>query len=74
MLESTRVIDTVVLDKTGTITTGKMRLVDVTAAAGEDWRKCCGWPGQSNTPPVIRSALRRGRCDGQARPELASRG
>ncbi len=36
VLESTRVIDTVVLDKTGTITTGKMRLVDVTAAAGED--------------------------------------
>ncbi len=36
MLESTRTIDTVVLDKTGTITTGKMSLADVTAAAGED--------------------------------------
>ncbi|HTA11270.1 MAG TPA: heavy metal translocating P-type ATPase [Streptosporangiaceae bacterium] len=36
VLESTRVIDTVVLDKTGTITTGKMSLVDVTAAAGEE--------------------------------------
>ena len=29
MLESTRVIDTIVLDKTGTITAGKMALVDV---------------------------------------------
>lgn len=29
MLESTRVIDTIVLDKTGTVTTGRMSLVDV---------------------------------------------
>ena len=32
MLESTRVVDTIVLDKTGTITTGKMTLVDAVAA------------------------------------------
>ena len=36
ILESTRRVDTVVLDKTGTITTGKMGLVDVVAAAGID--------------------------------------
>ena len=36
MLESTRAIDTVVLDKTGTITTGRMSLADVAAAPGED--------------------------------------
>ena len=36
VLESTRTIDTVVLDKTGTITTGRMSLVDVTAPPGED--------------------------------------
>ena len=35
MLESTRRIDTVVLDKTGTVTRGRMRLVDVAAAPGE---------------------------------------
>jgi Cu+-exporting ATPase len=35
VLESTRRIDTVVLDKTGTVTTGSMALVDVVAAAGE---------------------------------------
>jgi Cu+-exporting ATPase len=36
ILESTRRIDTVVLDKTGTVTTGVMKLVDVVAASGQD--------------------------------------
>lgn len=36
VLESTRAVDTVVLDKTGTVTTGRMALVDVVAAPGED--------------------------------------
>ena len=36
VLESTRAIDTVVLDKTGTVTTGHMELVDVVVAGGED--------------------------------------
>ncbi|HWL97820.1 MAG TPA: heavy metal translocating P-type ATPase [Nocardioidaceae bacterium] len=36
VLESTRRIDTVVLDKTGTVTTGRMSLADVVAAEGED--------------------------------------
>ncbi|SDC74475.1 Cu+-exporting ATPase [Geodermatophilus telluris] len=36
VLESTRRVDTVVLDKTGTVTTGRMSLVDVAAADGED--------------------------------------
>ena len=36
VLESTRRVDTVVLDKTGTVTTGKMSLVDVTVADGVD--------------------------------------
>jgi len=35
MLESTRRVDTVVLDKTGTITSGRMSLVEVVPAAGE---------------------------------------
>jgi len=38
VLESTRRIDTVVLDKTGTITTGAMALADVVAAPGDDGR------------------------------------
>jgi Cu+-exporting ATPase len=36
VLESTRAVDTIVLDKTGTVTTGRMALVDVVAADGED--------------------------------------
>jgi Cu+-exporting ATPase len=34
MLESTRRVDTIVLDKTGTVTTGRMSLVDVAVADG----------------------------------------
>ncbi|HEX6341613.1 heavy metal translocating P-type ATPase [Umezawaea sp.] len=34
VLESTRRVDTVLLDKTGTVTTGKLTLVDVVPAAG----------------------------------------
>ncbi|MGW6006795.1 heavy metal translocating P-type ATPase [Oerskovia enterophila] len=36
VLESTRTIDTVVLDKTGTVTTGRMTLVDVVVEPGVD--------------------------------------
>ncbi|MCO5968468.1 heavy metal translocating P-type ATPase [Actinoallomurus soli] len=36
VLESTRRIDTIVLDKTGTVTTGRMTLVDVVTAEGQD--------------------------------------
>jgi Cu+-exporting ATPase len=36
ILESTRRIDTIVLDKTGTVTTGQMALLDVVCAAGQD--------------------------------------
>ena len=36
ILESTRRIDTIVLDKTGTVTTGQMALVEVVAADGVD--------------------------------------
>ncbi|MEO6317775.1 MAG: heavy metal translocating P-type ATPase [Acidimicrobiales bacterium] len=36
VLESTRQVDTIVLDKTGTVTTGRMTLVEVYTAAGID--------------------------------------
>ncbi len=36
ILESTRLIDTIVLDKTGTVTTGRMTLLAVLPTAGED--------------------------------------
>ncbi len=36
VLESTRRVDTIVLDKTGTVTTGRMTLAGVVAAPGVD--------------------------------------
>ncbi len=36
VLESTRRVDTIVLDKTGTVTTGQMSLIDVVVAPGQD--------------------------------------
>ena len=36
VLESTRAVDTIVLDKTGTLTTGRMALASLTAAPGQD--------------------------------------
>ncbi len=39
VLESTRQVDTVLLDKTGTITTGRMSVVDVAVADGVDARE-----------------------------------
>jgi P-type Cu+ transporter len=36
VLESTRAVDTIVLDKTGTVTTGRMSLIDVAAGPGTD--------------------------------------
>jgi P-type Cu+ transporter len=54
ILESTRVVDTVVLDKTGTVTTGRMALVDVVPAdgtpSGELLRLAGGLEGASEHP------------------------
>jgi len=36
VLESTRQVDTIVLDKTGTVTTGRMALIDIVAVDGTD--------------------------------------
>ena len=51
-------VDTVVLDKTGTVTTGRMALVEVHVAARRRTRRC-GWPGR------VEAAL--GASDGGAR-------
>jgi len=45
ILESTRTVDTIVLDKTGTVTTGRMSLVDVVVADGEDRGEVLGVAG-----------------------------
>jgi Cu+-exporting ATPase len=45
VLESTRRVDTVVLDKTGTVTTGQMTLREVIAAGGEDTTEVLRYAG-----------------------------
>ena len=66
VLESTRKVDTIVLDKTGTVTTGKMTLVDVHRRRRRRPRpSCCGSPAPSRTPPSTRSR----RPSRRARPQ-----
>ena len=64
VLESTRRVDTIVLDKTGTVTTGRMALADAVAAPARTAARCCGWPGRSRTPPSTRSPRRSPRARG----------
>ena len=58
ILESTRQVDTIVLDKTGTVTTGRMSLVDVASPTARTAPRCCGSPARSRTPPSTRSRRR----------------
>ena len=65
VLEDTRRVDTVVLDKTGTVTTGTMTLVDVVAADGEDADEVLRLAGaveHASEHPVAR-AVARGAAD-----------
>jgi Cu+-exporting ATPase len=54
VLESTRTVDTVVLDKTGTVTTGRMSLVDVVlpSSVRESGGKRGGVADSADNPPV----------------------
>ena len=55
VFESTRTVDTVVLDKTGTVTTGSMSLVEREACrAAPSAPRPCGWPGRSSMPRSTR--------------------
>jgi Cu+-exporting ATPase len=58
ILESTRRVDTVVLDKTGTVTTGRMALVDVVPAPGTTVDEVLGLVGaveDASEHPVARA-------------------
>ncbi|MBB5788293.1 heavy metal translocating P-type ATPase [Jiangella mangrovi] len=58
VLESTRRVDTVVLDKTGTVTTGTMTLVDVVAVPGvadEDVLRLAGALEDASEHPIARA-------------------
>ncbi|TWG92501.1 Cu+-exporting ATPase [Nocardioides sp. J9] len=58
VLESTRSVDTIVLDKTGTVTTGRMALRDVVADDGEDPAEVLRYAGaleDSSEHPIARA-------------------
>ncbi len=61
VLESTRRIDTVLLDKTGTVTTGEMTVVNVVTAAGEDVDEVLAVAGglqSASSHPIARAVVR----------------
>src|SRR4051794_219249 len=67
VLESTRRIDTIVLDKTGTVTTGQMSLVAVTVAEGVDEaqaRRLVGALEDASEHPIARAIAAAARTDG----------
>ena len=65
VLESTRRVDTVVLDKTGTLTTGRMTLHDVVPAAGVDADELLRLAGalEDASEHPIAQAIARGAAD-----------
>ncbi|MGP0031201.1 MAG: heavy metal translocating P-type ATPase [Acidimicrobiales bacterium] len=65
-LESSRQIDTVVLDKTGTVTEGNMTVTDIAAVPGVDPDAVLGWAGaleQASEHPVAAAITTRARAD-----------
>jgi P-type Cu+ transporter len=73
ILERTRKITTVVLDKTGTVTEGQMRLVDVVSAVGVDRAKLLRLAGaaeEGSEHPIARAITERARNELGALPPL----
>jgi Cu+-exporting ATPase len=73
VLESTRRVDTIVLDKTGTVTTGRMKLVDVVAGDGEDRAEVLGLAGaleDASEHPVAQAIAAGARDATRAAPAL----
>ena len=75
VLESTRRVDTIVLDKTGTVTTGEMTLHDVVVADGEDAGEVLRLAGaveHASEHPIARAVVDGARARG-ARTEVRAR-
>ncbi|RZU14199.1 Cu+-exporting ATPase [Kribbella rubisoli] len=72
VLESTRRVDTVVLDKTGTVTTGRMELVDVLLAPGQERAEVLRLAGaleHSSEHPIAQAVARAASTAGKL-PEV----
>lgn len=65
ILESTRRVDTIVLDKTGTVTTGQMNLTDMYVARGESEEEVLRLAGalEHSSEHPIAQAIARGAAD-----------
>jgi Cu+-exporting ATPase len=71
VLESTRRVDTVVLDKTGTVTTGKMSLADVAVADGVDRGEALRLVGAleyASEHPIAQAIAKAAAADGELSP------
>ncbi len=71
VLEATRAVDTVVLDKTGTVTSGRMVLMEVIAADPAGRAELLGLAGAleaASTHPVARAVADAARADGPLAP------
>lgn len=74
ILESTRKVDTVVLDKTGTVTTGVMTLLDVHVVDGvdpHDALRVVGALEDASEHPIARAIARGAREKGLILPEVS---
>jgi P-type Cu+ transporter len=68
VLESTRRVDTVVLDKTGTVTTGKMSVVDVAVADGVERAEALRLVGaleHASEHPIAQAIARAAAAEGE---------
>ncbi len=73
-LESTRWVDTVLLDKTGTVTSGRMTLVDLVTAAGTtrgDVLRVAGALEDASEHPIAQAIARAARGDVGPLPAVA---
>jgi Cu+-exporting ATPase len=73
VLESTREIDTVVLDKTGTVTSGEMAVVAVHAAPGEDEAEVLRLAGaveDASEHPIARAIAARAKQESELLPAV----
>jgi Cu+-exporting ATPase len=74
-LEASKQIDTVVLDKTGTVTSGKMKVTDIAAVPGQDARTLLRWAGaleQASEHPVALAIAARAADDLGPLPDVLS--
>jgi Cu+-exporting ATPase len=75
VLESTRRVDTVVLDKTGTVTTGRMSVVDVVTVAGtsrDELLRLVGAVEDASEHPIARAIAETARAEAGLLPPVES--